>query len=388
MKFSKLVAILAIAALAANANAYNDGTLRRSATVAQADYDANREVNININTNANTASQAQAASAQQQVQQPVQQPITVVEASPVSDSRAEALRKARLGAEVQTEQKIVEKLEDSRLQEERARADRLFGNKLDSQPQVVLVPASVPQPPPPVQQAPPPASIVQEKNTQVTIEKVEIIQPKEERRHEPEARITAAREHEDERGPSTQKYYVSGLLGNMNYAAGNVKSNYAMGLAVGTIIDERIGIELSYLHSSHDVDTYWDDPIYRTLEQNDLTAAGKYYLLQGRLKPYVGASISYVMRKYQDRVYGYPYSNNSTNSVSTNSVDFGLLGGADFELTERFAVGLGADYNFNVMSTSQVRRSDYSYYGYKPDNTTPLEKLAYWTIKLNAKFMF
>jgi hypothetical protein len=121
MKFTTLVALVAIVSMAGKANAQGDGALRR---VAQND-EATKEVNININTNANTNSAAQAQ------QQAVQQPTTVVEASPVVESKAEVLRKQRQNAELATEQKIVEKLEDSRLQEEKARADRLFGDRLD-----------------------------------------------------------------------------------------------------------------------------------------------------------------------------------------------------------------------------------------------------------------
>src|SRR5438045_3203689 len=44
----------------------------------------------------------------------VSQPTTYVEATPLEESRADRLRKARQDTEVQTEQKIVEKLEQSR----------------------------------------------------------------------------------------------------------------------------------------------------------------------------------------------------------------------------------------------------------------------------------
>ena len=113
MRFSKQVAILAIIALAVTANAQNEGTLR-TIDESQATQGV---VIMNSNSNSNTA----AAVA------PVQQPTTIVEAQPVQESRAELMRKARQNAEVSTEQKIVEKLEESRLREEQQprRAERL-----------------------------------------------------------------------------------------------------------------------------------------------------------------------------------------------------------------------------------------------------------------------
>lgn len=59
------------------------------------------------------------------------QPTTVVEASPLVESKAEKIRKSRQDAEVATEQGIVEKLEQSRLEDEKRRAEVLFGDKFN-----------------------------------------------------------------------------------------------------------------------------------------------------------------------------------------------------------------------------------------------------------------
>lgn len=59
------------------------------------------------------------------------QPTTFVEASPLVESKAEQMRKSRVDAEAQTETKIVEKLETSRLEDEKRRADVLFGSKFE-----------------------------------------------------------------------------------------------------------------------------------------------------------------------------------------------------------------------------------------------------------------
>ena len=134
MQFNKLVAVIAILGLSFQANAYSDGTLRRSVQVAQNDTTVVTEsepaqgvVIMNSNTSTNTTPSSASSAA-------VSQPTTVVEAAPVTESKAELMRKARQGEEVKTEQKIVEKLEESRLREEQQRAERLFGNKLDAPP--------------------------------------------------------------------------------------------------------------------------------------------------------------------------------------------------------------------------------------------------------------
>jgi hypothetical protein len=355
----------------------SDGTLRRSV----AEDNSNGVVILNTNTNTNSNDNAASTSSAQT--QTATQPTTVIEASPAAESRAEALRKERQNAEVQTEQKIVEKLEDSRLQEEKARAERLFGNKFDN-PQPV-------QPTAPVAPAPvAPAPVVESKPTQVTIEKVEIVQPKEEKKDFLEdkgaAEIKAqAPVKEDEKQAS--KYYVSGLVGNLNYNANNVKSNYGLGVAVGTLVEERVALELGYFYSNHYIDTFWQQPLYRQLDQNDVSLSAKYYLLTGRLKPYAGASVTYINRTYNERIregvyWGY---NQTTESVNTNAVDMGVMAGLDFQVGERFMIGGGLEYNFNVMNTNEPNWvSNYNL----PSDTVELEKINYYVLKVNAKYVF
>ncbi|MBC7456768.1 MAG: hypothetical protein H7235_00720, partial [Bdellovibrionaceae bacterium] len=66
-------------------------------------------------------------------QAPVQkQPVTMVEASPLSSSNADSIRKSRQEEEMKTETRIVEKLETSRMEDEKRRAQVLFGDKFDA----------------------------------------------------------------------------------------------------------------------------------------------------------------------------------------------------------------------------------------------------------------
>ncbi len=407
MKFSYLIALIAITTMGMNAMAI-DGTLRRQ--VAQNDDASSGVVILNTNTATNTngnnsATAAQSSdqsqrSEQAQAQKAVAQPTTIVEATPVSESRAEALRKARVGAEVETEQKIVEKLEDSRLQEEKARADRLFGNKLDSQP--VVAPVQVQQQQQQQTQTTTTTTVVspapvpvETKATNVTIEKVEIIQPKEDKKiEEPKIikiepvapPIIVKTEAAPEREAKKASFYVGGGVGNLNYNANNVKSNYGLGVTVGTILDDRFAVELGYFYSNHYINTYWNAPLYNQLDQHDISASAKYLLLSGNLRPYVGASLTYISRTYTDRVRsGSYYTVNQADSESTNAVNMGLLGGVEFQLSNNFMLGAGLEYNMNVFNTSEPDWvSSYNL----PPGTTPLEKISYSALKISAKFIF
>ena len=55
-----------------------------------------------------------------------EQPLTIVESSPLREARGDQMRKARLSVESQTETKIVEKLESARIDDEKARQERVL----------------------------------------------------------------------------------------------------------------------------------------------------------------------------------------------------------------------------------------------------------------------
>src|SRR5690606_2509930 len=59
------------------------------------------------------------------------QPTTVIQANPLTESRADKLRRQRQNLELETELKIVEQLESSRMEDEKQRAGVLFGNKFN-----------------------------------------------------------------------------------------------------------------------------------------------------------------------------------------------------------------------------------------------------------------
>lgn len=417
MKFNKMIAVVAMISLAVQANA-QDGTLRR---VAQNDT-VNTEA---AGENQTKQDQAQAAQAQQSVTvtttvmptpAAAEQPATVVEAQPVVESKAEQLRKARQSAEIQTEQKIVEKLEEERLREEQQRAERLFGTALSAEQAAALKAAAeapaqkidpaqtvVPVAPAPVANTAP----------QVTIEKVEIIQPPVAPVAPPEVKsITAEKEVvraavvapapvaksslsaadlEEEEDVKGSQLYVSGSLGGLNYNADNVKSNFGGGFAVGTLVNERAAIEASFLYSNHFIDTFWNPGIFRELDQYDIGLKAKYYILNERIKPYIGAGASYIIRNYSQRIvstnqYGQTSTSDGPSEDQTESVNVMALAGADFQINEMFMLGAGFEYSANVMNRNEFDFQNY--YATLPENTKALEEIEFWTLKVTGTLTF
>lgn len=352
---------------------------------------------IYILNQATPTSTAQVQQTQQQIQK---QPTTVIEASPLSESRAEQIRKARQGAEVQTEQKIVEKLETARMEDEKRRADVLFGDKFNQlgqqqqqqQQPVQQVPVQVVQPQvvqPVVVQAPIQEQIVKEDNTRDLVRE----------------EIAAAMKAEEAAAstPLTTKY-VGGILGIGDYPdTKNVKGNYALGVAFGSNNDGII-VEGSFLYSQYTVDTgysaynsgygygYGYSPYatngYYTPNQVDVnqysgSLAAKVQLFSGIIKPVFGAVVAYSYRTFNWAQSNYSYTN-SANSANSHSIDVGTIVGADLEFNPKYSLGLDFRYMWNLNSRRNVDNTFFT----GPQAGTPIEKLQYYVMSLVGRVNF
>jgi Ni/Co efflux regulator RcnB len=324
-----------------------------------------------------------------QQQQPMQQqpayqkqPTTFIEASPLSDSKADMIRKNRQNEEMNTETRIVEKLEQSRMEDEKKRAAVLFGDKFDTlqNGQAQQQPAAPVAPP--VVQAPPPQPV-----QPVYIEPKETL-TRDAVREEVRAALT-----EDETAVTapTETRYFAGLAGIGEYPdVKNVKGNYSLGAAFGTRYDYLM-VEGSFLMSSYSVDlnnyatpTYYN--AYQRVDTYDVdqytgAIAAKYQLLGGVVRPVLGGLIAYSYRKF---TLTNGYSGQSNDTGYSHAIDLGVNAGVDLEFSPKFSLGLEMKYMFNMSSrvTANYANSSYGYIG------TPIEKLQYYIAGIAARVNF
>ncbi len=314
-------------------------------------------------------------------QQPVQsqqpayqkQPTTFIEASPLSDSKADMIRKNRQDEEMRTETRIVEKLEQSRMEDEKKRAAVLFGDKFDK-----LQNTQEQQPQPQVQ----PAAPVQQPAQPVYIEPKETLS-RDAVREEVRA---ALKEDETAVTAPTESRYFAGIAGIGEYPdVKNVKGNYSLGAAFGTRYDEYLLVEGSFLMSNYTVDL---NPVggFRTdsyeVNQYQGAIAAKYQLLGGMIRPVLGGLVSYSYRKFT-LTNGYFGAQNQDTGYS-HAVDLGVDAGVDIEFSQRFSLGMDIKYMFNMSSrvTAEYANSSYGYMG------TPIEKLQYYIAGISARVNF
>lgn len=335
-----------------------------------------RTRNANTNTNANLQ----------------ELPTTLVEASPLTESRADKLRKQREASELNTEMLIVEQLEQDRIRAERERAQKLFGNKLQQEePQQVVAPVVVEEPVQNTEDLKEELSEIKAILNEKTVE-----QPVE------AAEVTQTYAYEPEVVKDDSQFTMSVMAGAGSYpGVDNVDGVYALGFGVGMEFGEGLSVEAGYTNSEYDVfSLYTGAPI--ELTQHEISATLKYRLLNSRVSPVVGGLASYTMRNYQ-RKYNDYYSYGSDKAES-QSLDLGLLIGADIEVTRKFSVSLDLKYIFNITNrvdnennynNGYYNNNYYNNYGYGYNsqydyNTggTPVEELERMVIGVNAVLKF
>ncbi len=318
------------------------------------------------------------------------QATTYVQDTPLKESRAEQIRKTRQDAEVETENRIVEKLEQSRMEDEKKRANVLFGDKFN--------------------QLNNSQSQTENSNTQansaaaVQHPVVVVQQPvpvKDDTRDLIREELRAAKLSEEEFKPEpVQSKYMAVLVGMADFPdAKNVQGNASLGVAFGTRYDDTLIVEGTFNYSSFQVEqlndyivqpTYWAttsannyyDSRLVDVNQYSGALAAKVQMFSGLVKPVVGGVMQYSYRTY---AWAEDYLNVSDETANSYALDVGLLGGVDLEFSPKFTLGFDYRYMFNMANKSSgSSRSNY----YAPIVGTPLDKLQYWTMSLVGRVSF
>lgn len=282
------------------------------------------------------------------------------------NSRADELKKHRHRAETETELKATEKIEESRLNDERRRSDVLFGERFKSlessgnttptpSPQPVYIP--VPQP-----------------QIQQTLDKIEFHDDKKIETFEKEAQ---------KKSIGSSKTYFIGLLGLTEFPkADNIQGNGTFGIGLGVEAQERIFVEGMFQYASYK-GTY---PTPANIDEYSGIGAIKFQFSKGTIRPIAGALAVYSYRSYMYNYGGYQsiqYQQQSGSQQSNSSVlDAGLLGGAQFSISDDFAIGAEFRYLWNLTS-----KTDGYYPSFYP-NQQPLDSFSHYIFAITGKFNF
>ncbi len=395
------VAVMAQTSLDEEVNAELE-KMYQTQQVPQAQRSAGPAVQVNVQAQPQAAAtQSNLQSANQLAEQSQlaaqKQPTTVIQATPLIESKADLIRKSRQDAELSTEQTIVEKLEEARLMDEKKRAEVLFGDKFNTmtnsaaQQPAVQAPVTVT----PVVPVMVPEQVVQplaaEKAKEETLDREAI-----------RGEVTAALaefKKEDEKPKLTSYFSVMTGMGEYPDAI-NVQGEYSLGVAFGRKISERVIAEGSFMYSNFQVEqpaqygngasiynyqtgTY--DYYPRITEMNQYSTSGlvKYQMLGGSFRPEVGGLMSYTYRTFSDEQFAL-----SDATVSSQAIDFGLMAGASLELSEGFALGIEYRHMWNL--TNKVEGTTLQKSSIYPGQAsyTPIEEMTYYNFSVVGRATF
>ena len=319
----------------------------------------------------NQNQQTDQKSAHDQKAQVSNQPTVRVMGTPISVSYAAELKKSREEAELQTEQKIVEKLESSRLRDEQERLNKLFG-------------------------------VGQAKPIAVTHSATTVV------KRQDQGAISAQVHLPADTGLYNEKVYAGVNAGQSSNFTNldNVTSYGSFGATMGVISQAGLILESSFLYSQHQLDTSnkynnnYDEDNFMNLYQLTGLLSLKYTPSSSRFRPYVGAFIAYNYWMYEaNRAYDYSlycsYSSTKCGKgyTTTDSVDFGPVVGMDFQLSRKVSIGFNMIINAinlynNRADTVDTEYTVYDSYHYTYNKSFKMEETNWLIASLNAKLYF
>ena len=312
----------------------------------------------------NQHQQTDQKSAHDQKAQVSNQPVVRVMGTPVSMTYAAELKKSREEAELHTEQKIVEKLESSRLRDEQERLNRLFSTR----------------------------------RSQPSTPKVIVASPANTALH---GSISSPVSEE-----LTEKVYAGFQAGQSSNFTNvkNLTSYGSFGASMGVISRAGLILESSFFYSQHQLDisdkysNNWDNYDFEdtaNVYQLSGLLALKYTPFSSRFKPYVGAFVSYSYWMYDVSDYRCNYSvysttNNCQKQTKADAVDVGPIVGMDMLLSHK--VSIGFNILINARNLYNNRSNNYLSYDYEDyyyqDNKIHMEETHWLIASLNAKLYF
>ncbi|MBK9293320.1 MAG: hypothetical protein IPM57_02590 [Oligoflexia bacterium] len=338
-----------------------------------------------VQVNAPQIQLAQEPQAAPQAAQPIyiiQQPTTNVDATAVKETRAEVLRKQREEVERQNEMKLIEKLEDDRLNAEKERMEKLHNG----------VAPQVAQPAPVVEQK---TQFVEQtgnlnaNQSQGPVPVIVVNQPE-------TANVTAAQVAVAEAKKDQSKFIIGPILGISNYPSiSNVSGVYSIGGSGEWVFtDNKFSVSADVIFSSFDIKNAYPTtpyyyyptpgtPIITTMNQWNGGSTLKYRFGDGSatLRPFVGTYVGYTRRNYSARVSWGVYNESYTGS---NAFDGGLLGGFAVRASDMITLGGEFRYiwNFSYRTDDPLA---YGVGGYTYVIGSPIESLNYYTVTLNLR---
>jgi len=278
----------------------------------------------------------------------------------------EYLRNHRMRKEAQNEQALMEKLEESRVDDERSRLERLFRIREFNQRQQQM-----------------------QQNTHQP-DPVVIVQPDVVQNSAPSAPSYQASNTSYEKTYTSSvmnNWYVRGQAGLGTYNAENTESSFSWGIGIGKKLSSKLHVEFNYLSSNYTVDDprgnyevgYYGDVLiepsnFRDLTQSNYSGVVGYNILVNPMyKAAIRGGVSYVRRSSESSNIA------DFSKVDTDAIDVIIGASADVELAKNTYVVGSFDYFTNISN---------DLFETSADDATRVEVSDYFVVGVGLKYEF
>jgi len=197
-----------------------------------------------------------------------------------------------------------------------------------------------------------------------------------------------------------QRFYAGAVMGIADYSGTeHVQGQWVRGLHAGYRFQERIHFEFSYWYSQYNLTatrcsslncSQYIEPIDVALNQHDLALGAKYILKQESVRPFVGLSLHYVMRNFENKRDYYRTTSSGTVMIGSlpgsRAVNLGLNVGAEAQFLKSIfligQVGYLTPINYRLSGSPQ----DEQLSGNLQDTSRPIEQLNQFFLLASLSF--
>jgi hypothetical protein len=187
--------------------------------------------------------------------------------------------------------------------------------------------------------------------------------------------------------------YISAVVGTGAYPdVNNIQGSYSATMALGYklnrfMIEGGLGLtryQMDVLNMSiqNRRDNY-------DIDQYTAFLGAKYRVLKCRVVPTVGGILAYTHRAFTlTNPYNQPVTVETIDAGTSQTTDFGVTAGIDYEFSKEFAIGLDVKYMINLANKNNQDSNNINSTNFNGYAGTSIERLQHYTAGVSARMNF
>lgn len=187
--------------------------------------------------------------------------------------------------------------------------------------------------------------------------------------------------------------YIAAVIGTGAYPdVNNIQGSYAATMGVGYKWNS-IMFEGGLGAARYQMDVLNMSILNRrdnfNIDQYSAYIGAKYRILKGRVIPTIGGILAYTHRAFTlTNPYNQPVTVETQDAGTSQTTDFGLTAGIDYEFSKEFAIGLDVKYMINLANKNNQDSNNINSTNFNGYAGTTIERLQHYTAGVSARMSF